>query len=472
MSGRGIAFKSFGSALILGGLATQAFITSAYLPWWANLMIVLGCNFLWVGGNGQNKNDAPVIKKLVAVDAMKHDSLEKLNKSSMAVTTQAATLLSQFTLVVNSARQQVDAGHRILEHGQHLNENIGYGRTAAETCSQNATNSQHLTDEGARNVDAAFESVNSVASAIDAVVDEFRKVINASSEISGAVSIIQNIASQTNLLALNAAIEAARAGEQGRGFAVVADEVRKLAERTTTATGEISGMIERIESSTKNVDHAVEDAQLRVRDSMARSRDAMSVLNNLTALAEKTVESASAICSAAQSQVMLGEQIGAELDGLVQQAEDASRSVQECNRALRITITQITETKRQADMLVGERPPLKAIADAMEEMRANNILILNSTSTHEIGDFIARVQELDAIIEDNLRQHTATQKGNLQPFQTALRNYRSCREAALALARQGCFADMHALAGKTVKPAYAALKQALADLAAHDSLSD
>jgi methyl-accepting chemotaxis protein len=430
-------------------------------------MLALGCTFLWFGGNSR-KNNSLFTAPPINTDAITHELLERLNKSSMAVTTQAATLLSQFTMVVNAAQQQVDTGHRILEHGHRLNESIASGRIAAEACSNDTASSRHLSGEGARYVSAAFESVNSVDSAIKCLVDEFRKVIDASTEISSAVSIIQSIASQTNLLALNAAIEAARAGEQGRGFAVVADEVRKLAERTTVATGEISGMIERIGTSTNNVGNAVEEAQLRVLESTARSRDAMSILSSLTTLAGKTVESAADICTAAQSQTALGEHIGSELDGLVHQAEEGSLAVRECNKALRTIIAQLTETKRQADMLIGEKVPLKAIADALEEMRANNILILNSTSTTEIGDFIARVQELDSIIEANWKRYATTLGQDNHAFQEALQNYRSCREEALALAKRGDFVGMHALSSKTVRPAYAALRQTLASLVPQD----
>lgn len=466
MAQYGLALRVSGLSLIMGGIAALGFFHSAGLAWWESLIFALGSALLWTGGSHSASSRGAVDQARAGAERAVAEQLERLNQSSMAVTTQAATLLSQFTTVVSTVEQELESGRRVLDHGTRLNLSIVEGRAAAELCSHNADRSSQLSGEGASNVRAAFDSVNSVASAITCVVDEFRNVMSASIEIGGAVSIIQNIAAQTNLLALNAAIEAARAGEQGRGFAVVADEVRKLAERTTVATGEISGMIERIASSTRNVDHAVEDAQARVLESTARSHDAMAMLGNLTALAEKTVESSAGICRAATAQVTLGEQIGSELDGLVDQAKLGSDAVRECNTALRTIITRLSEVKRQADALVGDKPPLKAIEDALEEMRANNILILNSTSTEEISGFLARVAELDTAIDVNWQRHNSDRAPGDPAFSQALGNYRQAREEALGLARRGDFPGMHALSTKHVRPAYAQLKQALSAIAA------
>lgn len=456
------SFKVFGLVLYSVGFAAQGLFTEVYLPWWLSFLFATSFVFLLIGGSWQSKANEKIAN--LSTHQIDHEYLESLNKASMSVTTQAATLLSQFTTVVNSAERQVNSGHRVLEHGCRLNSNIADGVVAAEACSANATSSYRLSETGLANMKDALESVKSVASAIDCVVDEFRKVIDASIEISGAVSIIQTIASQTNLLALNAAIEAARAGEQGRGFAVVADEVRKLAERTTSATGEIGGMIERIGTSTKNVELAVVGAQSRVLESTARTNDAMLAFGGLTSLAEKSVGSAANICGAADSQAALGKEIELELDGLVCQAEEGSKAVRECNSALRNIISQLTEIKKQADILVGEKAPLKAISDALEEMRANNILMLNSTSKNEIGGFVSRVQELDAVIDSNWTRSALGRNENGAAFNKALSEYRSCREKAINLAKQNDFSGMHEISTKFVRPAYARLKAVLNEI--------
>ena len=108
--------------------------------------------------------------------------------------------------------------------------------------------SQH-SEEGGRVIGAAVDDMQKITTAVQQVSDVIGTLGEQTERISNIVNVIREVADQTNLLALNAAIEAARAGEQGRGFAVVADEVRKLAERTATATGEIATMIEAIQNS-------------------------------------------------------------------------------------------------------------------------------------------------------------------------------------------------------------------------------
>ncbi|MDP2793219.1 MAG: methyl-accepting chemotaxis protein [Sulfurisoma sp.] len=123
----------------------------------------------------------------------------------------------------------------------------------------------HHSDEGARVIGDAMADMQKISGAVRQVAEVIRTLGEQTSGISDIVGVIRDVADQTNLLALNAAIEAARAGEQGRGFAVVADEVRKLAERTANATSQIGNMIDAIQGSARTaaeqMDRAVTEAE-------------------------------------------------------------------------------------------------------------------------------------------------------------------------------------------------------------------
>ena len=146
---------------------------------------------------------------------------------------------------------------------------IEEARLVAEKTAEAASESRRSANEGTQAAAEVTETMDAIAKSSSAVSETMNRLVSKSEQIGGIVETINGIAGQTDMLALNAAIEAARAGEHGRGFAVVAEEVRRLAERSQRAAGEIRTIIEEIHDETESAVNVVSKGAERTREGAA-----------------------------------------------------------------------------------------------------------------------------------------------------------------------------------------------------------
>ena len=209
-----------------------------------------------------------------------------------------------------------------------ISENSAKAAEASRQAAETARKGGGIVEETLGRMRAIADSVSDTAKR----VEELGKN---SDQIGRIVNVINDIADQTNLLALNAAIEAARAGEQGRGFAVVADEVRKLAERTTSATKEIAQMIQTLQNETQVAVTAMEEGRKRVDEGVHSTAQAGDALKEIIGSSQNVGEVITQIATAASQQSSATEEINQNMESIAQlvkeSADGAKQSAQACH---------------------------------------------------------------------------------------------------------------------------------------------
>ncbi len=204
--------------------------------------------------------------------------------------------------------------------------------------------------QGREVVGSAVRAIDALAAEVEQAADVIQGVEGDSEQIGQVLEVINAISEQTNLLALNAAIEAARAGEQGRGFAVVADEVRTLARRTQDSTEEIRGMIERLQGGAKNAVAVMQTSRDRARSGVEQARDADQSLESITRSVAQISDMNALIATAAEEQTAVAEEINRNVTSI-------SASTQQTAGGAQQTATASEELARlaaQLQELVGQ----------------------------------------------------------------------------------------------------------------------
>ncbi|MFU6377027.1 methyl-accepting chemotaxis protein [Metapseudomonas otitidis] len=216
----------------------------------------------------------------------------------------------------------------------------------ATLAAEAANNADQAANDGKRIVQSTTGAISALAEEIARAVGVVQNLAKDSENINAILVAIRGIAEQTNLLALNAAIEAARAGEQGRGFAVVADEVRNLAQKTQQATEEIQTMIQQLQQGTRDVVRVMQDSQTKTDTSVQSASEAAQALESITQAVSVINDMNTQIASAAEEQSAVAEDINRNVTNIGQVANEVAGGADEASAAS-AELTKLAEQQRR-----------------------------------------------------------------------------------------------------------------------------
>jgi len=301
--------------------------------------------------------------KVEAVLARMHEAAGKAQSVSESVMSESSRLLDQTKQVAQGAAQQRDRMTETATSMEEMNATVLEVAKNAASAASSADEAKGKAMTGAEGVRSAVASIEAIRQRILELRESMTRLGQQADSIGHILNVISDIADQTNLLALNAAIEAARAGEAGRGFAVVADEVRKLAEKTMAATKEVGEAVGSIQTQARENIAAVESAASGIEESTQAATASGRFMDEIVGIVERTASQVESIATASEEQSATSEEINRaveEVNAIAGETADGMGAATEALSALAELAGELDDVIRRMTGDTSVRPATAA----------------------------------------------------------------------------------------------------------------
>ena len=283
---------------------------------------------------GQYQGEHAMIKDSINEMSESLDrAMREVGEAVSATASASSQISSSSEEMAAGAQEQTSQAAEVASAVEEMTKTIVENSKNASDTAGTAKEAKGAAEAGGKVVEETITGMRQIAEVVKKSAGTVQELGKSSDQIGEIIGVIDDIADQTNLLALNAAIEAARAGEQGRGFAVVADEVRKLAERTTKATKEIAGMIKKIQLDTKGAVESMDEGTKKVDAGIALADKAGISLHEIVGISQKVTDMVTQIAAASEEQSSASEQISKNVEGISAVTGETAQGVQQIARA-------------------------------------------------------------------------------------------------------------------------------------------
>lgn len=321
-------------AALLAGMATAALITRSICRPLNRMRLAISSiekdhdftRRILIDSNDEVGQTARAFNNLIAV---LQQSLSQVVVGVSRVSGAAQTLSTSSTQVAQSSSAQSEAASSMAAAVEQMTVSISQVSESAREAVDISRKSGELSSAGGGIIQSASSEMSKIAENVRHTAEVIEQLGAHSNEISSIVQVIKEVADQTNLLALNAAIEAARAGEQGRGFAVVADEVRALAGRTQQSTAEIRDMLERLQRGSQTVVAAMEGTKESCRETADKTARVHGSLDQVVDAVVRSNDLVSQIATAAEQQSLVADEISRNMHAIAEVVAQLERSGEE-----------------------------------------------------------------------------------------------------------------------------------------------